>query len=200
MKKIFALIIFFFIFTPVSNSEIDEGEAKKTKIWTKCKPEKGVKVNFKNEDEKLKTQELENLLLGNTLVSVDRWGTFAIYYPSKKQTVGWMPKIHKNGVVEDWTKGTVTFENDKYCRQWVYWKSGKNINCWNAFEGEKRIDMRSFYFTCRNGKPDGDQHIVFPGNIFNVEYEGTSNADGKLTQNVDAAETVINKYFSQYKK
>ena len=200
MKKILGILVLtFFLFPTSLNSEINEKKAEKTKLWTKCKPEKGVEVQFKNDDNNLSTEELDNLLTGNTLVSVDRWGTFAIYYPSNKDTVGWMPKEHLKGK-QDWTKGTVTFENNKYCRQWVDWGSGKKINCWNAYEGEKRVDMRSFYFVCRNGVPDGDQHIVFPGNLFNIKYTGSGKSTGKLTQDNEKVKIIWEKYFSEYVK
>ena len=200
MKKILGILVLtFFLFPTSLNSEINEKKAEKTKLWTKCKPEKGVEVQFKNDDNNLSTEELDNLLTGNTLVSVDRWGTFAIYYPSNKDTVGWMPKEHLKGK-QDWTIGTVTFENNKYCRQWVDWGSGKKINCWKAYEGEKRIDMRSFYFVCKNGVPDGDESIVFPGNLFNITYTGSGKSTGKLTQDNEKVKIIWEKYFSNYVK
>ena len=150
--------------------------------------------------DKLQTDDLESLLSGNTLVSVDRWGTFIIYYPDNKNTVAWMPKIKSKNTIEDWNIGTVTFENNKYCRQWSHWRSGKNINCWNAFEVENRVDKRAFLFTCRKGTPDGDQHIVFPGNIFNVKYEGTDNTNGTLVQDEQKVKEVLEKYFANYSK
>ena len=201
MKKILGILVLtFFLFPTSLNSEINEKKAEKTKLWTKCKPEKGVDVQFKNDDNNLSTEELDNLLTGNTLVSVDRYGTFAIYYPSNKDTVGWMPKEHLKGK-QDWTKGTVTFENNKYCRQWVDWGSGKKINCWNAYEGEKRVDMRSFYFVCKNGVPDGDLSIVFPGNFFNVKFKGIGyKSGGKLSQDDEKVKIIWEKYFSNYVK
>lgn len=159
-------------------------------------PEKGVKFEG-GEHTKLSTEEIEDLLTGNTLVSVDRYGTFAIYYPTNKETVGWMPKDRK-----DWTKGTVTFENDKYCRQWKAWSSGKKINCWEVHKGENRLDMPSFYFVCANGVPDGDQHVVFPGNHFNIEYRGLSKKSlgSFFKQDSKKAEEVWTKYFGNYEK
>ena len=200
MKKILGILVLtFFLFPTSLNSEINEKKAEKTKLWTKCKPEKGVDVRFKK-DTKLSTKKIEELLAGNTLVSVDRYGTFAIYYPSNKETVGWMPKTHIKGK-QDWTKGTVTFENDKYCRQWEEWGSGKKINCWNVHEGEKRIDMRSFYYVCKNGVPDGDQHIVFPGNFFNINFKGKgSDSGGKLSQDNEKVKIIWEKYFADYAK
>jgi hypothetical protein len=43
-----------------------------------CKPEKGVK--FRGTDaSKATSKEMEKMLIDNTLLSVDRYGTFAIY-------------------------------------------------------------------------------------------------------------------------
>ena len=196
MKKILGILVLtFFLFPTSLNSGINEKKAEKTKLWTKCIPEKGNVEEFKNDDNNLSTEELDNLLTGNTLVSVDRYGTYAIYYPSNKDTVGWMPKkIIKGNNSKSWSTGTITFENDKYCRQWVDWD--KKLACWKGYEGEKRIDMRSFYFVCRNGVPDGDQHIVFPGNFFNINFKGKGwKSGGKLSQDDEKVKIIWEKYF-----
>jgi hypothetical protein len=177
-------------------SEINETKAKKIGVPFKdCIPEKG--VTFKAGDgQKLTTNDLESLLIGNTLLSVDRYGTFAIYYPEKGVTVGWMPKLKSEGY--EWTKGNVTFANDKYCRTWKEWRSGKKINCWEASRGEDHFDKPGFYFTCKNGIPDGDVHIVFQGNVLDVKYKGNGAKSGKLTQNDTKAKEYIEKYFAKY--
>ena len=179
-------------------NEINQSRAQNEAVQFKindCKPEKGVKF-VADENIKLTSNEIENLLTGNTLVSVDRYGTFAIYYPSNKETVGWMPKLKKKNY--SWSKGTVSFKNDMYCRKWKEWKSGKKENCWSAYRGEQRIDMPSFYFVCRNGVADGDQSVIFTGNYFDVKYKGNGSDSGKLTQNDQKAKETIEKYFGNY--
>ena len=202
MKKFLGILVLtFFLFPTSLHSGINEKKAEKTKLEKKCIPEKANVEEFKNDDNNLSTEELDNLLTGNTLVSADRYGTYAIYYPSNKDTVGWMPKkIIKGNNSKSWSTGTVTFENNKYCRQWVDWGSGKKINCWKAYEGEKRIDMRSFYFVCKNGVPDGDESIVFPGNLFNIKYTGSGKSTGKLTQDNEKVKIIWEKYFTDYVK
>ena len=202
ITKIIGLVLLTLIIIPSANAIIDEKKAAKTKVKNDkdCIPEEGVVSKVSESYDKLQTDDLESLLSGNTLVSVDRWGTFIIYYPDNKNTVAWMPKIKSKNTIEDWNIGTVTFENNKYCRQWTHWRSGKNINCWNAFEVENRVDKRAFLFTCRKGTPDGDQHIVFQGNIFNVKYEGTDNTNGTLIQDNQKVKEVLEKYFANYSK
>ncbi len=163
--------------------------------FDKCKPEKG--VSFKgNSTTKLSSDELKELLTGNTLVSVDRYGVFAIYYPSNEEAIGWMPKEKSKGY--SWSSGSVSFENDRYCRKWKEWTSGKNTNCWEAHRGEQRMDKPSFYYVCKNGTPDGDQSIVFEGNYLNVEFTGNGKKTGTLSQDDKKAEATWEKYFSNY--
>ena len=45
-----------------------------------------------------------------------------------------MPKL-KNKVYE-WSAVDVNFANNKYCRTWKEWKSGKKVNCWEMHKGE----------------------------------------------------------------
>ena len=187
-----------FAIQPVAvGAGINEKKAKKTRVMPHgCKPEKGVKFEG-GEHSKLSTSELEDILTGNTLVSVDRFGTIAVYYPTNKETVGWMPKKKK-----EWTKGTVTFENNKYCRKWKAWSSGKKINCWEIHKGENRLDMPTLYLTCANGVPDGAQNIVFPGNYFNIEYKGSSKKSfgASFKQDSKKVKEVLKKYFRNFEK
>ena len=177
--------------------EINETKAQKVAVpYDTCKPEKGVKFTG-DETTKLTTKEIENLLVGNTLMSVDRYGTFAIYYPSNKEKIGWMPK-EKRKSKKEWSRGSFTVENDKYCRQWMEWKSGKYINCWEVHRGETRIDMPSFYFVCKNGIPGGDQNIVFKGNNLNIKYKGNGGDTGWLKQDEQKAKEIWKKYFGNY--
>lgn len=178
--------------------EINKSKGQKEGVQFKinqCKPEKGVKFTA-NENTRLTSNEIENLLTGNTLLSVDRYGTFAIYYPSNKETVGWMPKLKKEKY--SWSRGTVSFKNGMYCRQWKEWKSGKKENCWAVHRGEQRIDMPTLYFVCRNGVADGDQSVVFNGNYFNIKYKGNGAKSGKLTQDDQKAKDTMKKYFGNY--
>ena len=192
MKKILFAVTLLLSMSAIA--DINEIKAKNTRLHN-CTAEKGVTWRGKAET-KLNTAEIEQLLSGNTLLSVDSWGTFAIYYPTNKKTVGWMPKL--NG--KDWSKGTVTFENDKYCRQWKEWNSGKKIKCWEIHRGEQRIDMPSFYFVCGNGVPIDTQHIVFPGNYLNIEYSGNGMKSGKLTQDNAKSKETWQKYFADFEK
>lgn len=179
-----------------ANAQINESKAQKIAVpFDKCKPEKG--VSFKSGDgEKLATRDIEELLVGNTILSVDRYGTFAIFYPEKGKTVGWMPK--EKSKKYSWTAGDVTFENNKYCRTWEEWTSGKRINCWEVSRGEDHVDLPGFYFTCKNGIPDGDVHVVLPGNAFEISYSGKGAKRGRFSQNDAKAEEFYEKYFGKY--
>jgi hypothetical protein len=161
-----------------------------------CKPED--KVSFKgNETTKLSSKEIRKLLVGNTLLSVDRYGTFAIFYPENGKTVGWMPKEKNTNY--DWSAGNVSFSNDKYCRTWKEWRSGKSVNCWEVHKGKaKHYDTNGFYFLCENGVPDGDVHVILKGNAFGVSYSGNGAKSGKLKQNDEIAAQKYQKYFGKY--
>lgn len=160
-----------------------------------CKPERGVKFRGITEDA-LTTKELEQRLVGNTLLSVDRYGTFAIYYPDSNTTVGWMPKEKGKGY--SWTAGKVEISNNQYCRTWEQWKSGKYANCWTVHVHGRLVDREALYFTCENGVPDGDAHVILPGNFLEIKYRGKGVRGGKLTQNDAKASAVIDKYFGNY--
>ncbi len=180
------------MFAAVQAQNINESEAQKVAVpFDTCKPEVGVEFNG-NQGLRLKTKEIEELLAGNTLLSVDRYGTFAIYYPSDKETIGWVPKEKRTNY--DWSRGTVTFENDKYCRKWKDLESGKHVNCWLVHPGPMRVDMPSLCFACENGVPDGDQHVVFNGNILEVKER----SNGLSGQNDEIAEELWTKYLSAY--
>lgn len=161
-----------------------------------CKPED--KVSFKgNETTKLSSKEIRKLLVGNTLLSVDRYGTFAIFYPENGKTVEWMPKEKNTNY--DWSAGNVSFSNDKYCRTWKEWRSGKSVNCWEIHKGKaKHYDTNGFYFLCENGVPDGDVHVILKGNAFGVSYSGNGAKSGKLKQNDEIAAQKYQKYFGKY--
>lgn len=161
-----------------------------------CKPEKGVEFRATS-NSKVTTEEMEDMLIGNTLLSVDRYGTFAIYYPEKGKSVGWMPKEKSKGY--SWSAGDVNFSNNKYCRTWKEWKSGKNVNCWEMHKGQaKHYDTEGFYFLCKNGVPDGDVHVILEGNAFEIKYSGNGGKSGKLTQNDKIAKEFYEKYFGKY--
>jgi hypothetical protein len=79
--------------------------------------------------------------------------------------------------------------NDKYCRTWKEWRSGKKVNCWEMHKGSaKHFDTEGYYFLCENGVPDGDVHVVLEGNAFEINYSGNGKKSGKLTQNDKVAE------------
>ena len=127
---IFAIVAIFvnIAAVPVAEGKINEKKAEKTPIETKnCLVEKGVKFES-GDDTRLSTEEIDNLLTGNTIMSIsEKYGVYTGYYPTNKKSVGWFPK--KIDKEEGWwTRGTVTFENDKYCRQWKRWSSGKKFN------------------------------------------------------------------------
>ena len=160
-----------------------------------CKPEPG--VEFRGEkDRALTTKEISELLVGNTMLSVDRYGTFAIYYPDAVTTVGWMPKEKGKGY--SWSAGKVDFSEGQYCRTWEQWKSGKYVNCWTVHVDGRLVDRAAFYFTCENGVPDGDVAVILQGNYFEIEYQGAGVRGGKLTQNDAKAAVTIEKYFPKY--
>jgi len=125
-KIIFANLLFFFTFMlSMANAQENNVSGQIIAVpFDKCKPEKG--VSFQGNDKtRLKTSEIKKRLIGNTLLSVDRYGTFAIYYLASGEAVSWMPKkAHDN---YSWTTGKVSFENDQYCRTWLEWKSGKKL-------------------------------------------------------------------------
>ncbi|WP_404383203.1 hypothetical protein [Caenispirillum salinarum] len=165
--------------------------------FDKCKPEKGVTVTFDDSSPKLSGEEIAQLLTGNTLLSVDRYGTFALYYPEKGKAIGWMPKEKDKGY--SWSAGKVSFEGGKYCRTWDQWNSGKYVNCWNIYRSaEPHVDRPGFYFACENGVPDGDIHVVLPGNYFEVEWRGTGKKGGRLTQSDEKTNAATEKYFGKY--
>lgn len=178
----------------VAEAGINEKKAKKTPIASdeSCGHEKGIK--FKGGDNtRLSTEEIEDLLTGNTYMSVtEKWGAWAVYFPSNKKTVGWSPnEIKKKGT---WSRGTVTFENDKYCRQWKAWESGKKIKCWEIHRGDDVLDLPSFYAVCADGTPAGGQAVVFPGNYFNVKVRGAS-GEGTIKQDTKNVKDTLKKFF-----
>ena len=178
------------------STEINTGRGQTEGVpFDTCKPEKGVKFEG-TASSRLTTQEMEDLLVGNTLLSVDRYGTVAIYYPTKGETVGWMPKEKSKRY--SWSRGKVTFEDDKYCRTWKEWKSGKSENCWEIHKGPDHVDSPGFYFVCQNGVPDGEVNVVLAGNIFEVSASGNGAKTGTLTQNDEKATEVYTKYFGKY--
>ena len=176
--------------------EINETKAQTVAVpFDTCKPEKG--VNFKGSNAtRLTTEEIEKLLLGNTVLSVDRYGTFSIYYPTKGKTIGWMPKEKSKGY--SWSAGEVAFQNDKYCRTWKEWRSGSKVNCWEVHKGADHVDRKGFYFVCENGVPTGDVHVVLPGNFFEVSASGHGKKSGELMQNDAKAMEAYKKYFGKY--
>jgi hypothetical protein len=160
-----------------------------------CKPEQGVKFRGQK-GSALTTKEISERLVGNTMLSVDRYGTFAIYYPDAATTVGWMPKEKGKGY--SWSAGKVNFSGGQYCRTWEQWTSGKKVNCWTVHVDGRLVDREALYFTCENGVPDGDVHVILPGNYFEIEYHGAGVRGGKLTQNDAKAAVTIEKYFAKY--
>ena len=160
-----------------------------------CKPERGVKFRG-NKENVLSSSELSQRLVGNTLLSVDRYGTFAIYYPDATTSIGWMPKEKSKGY--SWTAGRVDLSNNQYCRTWEQWKSGKYVNCWTAHVNGRLVDREALYFTCENGVPDGDAHVILLGNFLEIKYRGKGVRGGKLSQNDAKASAVIDKYFGKY--
>lgn len=160
-----------------------------------CKPEAG--VTFRAADGvRLDAAAMEALLVGNTILSVDRYGTFAIYYPEQGRAIGWMPKEKAKGY--SWSAGTVAFEGGKYCRTWAEWTSGKTVNCWNIDQGPDHEGSAGFYFTCENGVPDGEVHVVLPGNAFEIRWSGQGAKSGTLTQDDAAAQAAYDRYFGAY--
>ena len=146
----------------------------------------------------LTSSEIKKLLNGNTMLSADLDGVFAIYYNGDGSTVGWMPK--KTSLNKpDWNVGKVWFDNDQYCRTWDYWNGGKKT-CWEVHRGEKRLGLQSFYFICGNGGIAGDQSVVLKGNALGVNYSGKSNKKGgKLSQDEEKTGFFVEKYFGNYK-
>ena len=187
----------FLISTSVAFAEVNTSMGSTVGVpFDTCKPEKGVKFRG-SESSKVTTEQMEEMFTGNTLLSVDRYGTFAIFYPEKGKSVGWMPKLKNKGY--EWSAGDVNFANDKYCRTWKEWKSGKKINCWEMHKGSaKHYDTEGYYFLCENGVPDGDVHVVLEGNPFEIKYSGNGKNSGKLTQNDEVAEKLYTKYFGKY--
>jgi hypothetical protein len=142
-------------------------------------------------------RQIESLLSGNTILSADVDGVFAIFYNKDGSTVGWMPKKTSLGK-PDWNVGKVWFDNDQYCRTWEYW-NGRVETCWEVHKGGKRLGLQSFYFICGNGGVAGDQHVVLKGNALGVSYEGKSDRRGVLTQDEEKAAYFVEKYFGNYK-
>ena len=205
-KKYFSAILFgsvlasssiYLSLTTATFAESNSSMGQKVAVpFDTCKPEKGVEFRG-TEASKVTSKQMEKMFVGNTLLSVDRYGTFAIFYPEKGKSVGWMPKEKKTGY--DWSAGNVNFANGKYCRTWKEWKSGKNVNCWDVHKGSaKHYDTKGYYFLCENGVPDGDVHVVLKGNAFEIKYSGNGNNSGNLTQNDKIAEQIYMKYFGKY--
>jgi hypothetical protein len=147
-------------------------------------------------DSKLNSSEIKELLANNTILSGDLDGVFAIYYEGAQNTVGWMPKKTSLGK-PDWNVGTVSFDNNQYCRKWDYWNGGVET-CWDIHRGDERIGAKAFYFVCQNGQIEGDQHIVLQGNALGVQYSGTSNRRGTLSQDEAKTAYFVEKYFGNY--
>ena len=187
----------FLLFSSSAVAEVNTSFGQKVAVpFDTCKPEKG--VEFRGTDaSKLTTEQMEELLIGNTMLSVDRYGTFAIFYPKKGKSVGWMPKERNKGY--SWSAGNVNFARDKYCRTWKKWKSGKKVNCWEVHKGSaKHYDTEGYYFLCENGVPAGDVHVILEGNPFKIKYSGIGKGSGKLTQDDKVAEELYTKYFGKY--
>ena len=149
----------FLISTSVTFAEVNTSMGSTVGVpLDTCKPEKGVKFRG-SEASRVTTEQMEEMFIGNTLLSVDRYGTFAIFYPEKGKSVGWMPKLKNYGY--EWSAGDVNFANNKYCRTWKEWKSGKKVNCWEMHKGSaKHYDTEGYYYLCENGVPDGDVHVI----------------------------------------
>ena len=110
----------FLISTSVAVAEVNTSMGSTVGVpFDTCKPEKGVKFRGTNET-KITSEQMEEILIGNTLLSVDRYGTFAIYYPEQGKSVGWMPKLKNKGY--EWSAGDVNFANNKYCRTWIKYR------------------------------------------------------------------------------
>lgn len=146
---------------------------------------------------RLDNQEMENLLSGNTILSADAHGVFAIYYQPGGKTIGWMPKKISLGK-QDWTVGRVAYRQGYYCRTFEEW-GGQEEKCWEVHEGPNRLDRKSFYFVCPDGSIAGDQHVVLPGNALGMEYSGRGyKTGGTLTQSEDKTGYYVEKYFGNY--
>jgi len=181
---------------PENTAKTKENEAYAGRANATCVTEANVDF-VPTPETKLTTAEIKALLTGNTILSADQDGVFAIYYSSATDTVGWMPK--KTTLQKpDWNVGSVSFENDQYCRTWDYWNGGKET-CWDIHKGGERLGASAFYFICGNGGVAGDQHVVLKGNALGVAYEGTSNKNGVLTQDEKAVGKYVPKYFGNYK-
>lgn len=202
MEKVFVCMLYllssvFLLSSSVVFAEVNTSMGQKVAVpFDTCKPEKG--VEFRGTDaSKVTTEQMEKMFIGNTLLSVDRYGTFAIFYPKKGKSVGWMPKEKNKGY--GWSAGDVNFANDKYCRTWKEWRSGKKVNCWEVHKGSaKHYDITGYYFLCENGVPDGDVHVILEGNPFKIKYSGNGKNSGKLSQDDKVAEKLYTKYFGKY--
>ena len=181
---------------PENNDESQE-DNKSNRSKTACVTEKNVSF-VPSSGTKMTTNEISSLLSDNTILSADKDGVFAIFYHDVNKTVGWMPKKTSLGK-PDWSTGTVSFENDQYCRIWETWGRGER-KCWDVHKGAKRIDKNSFYFVL-NSCVAGDEHVVFDGNAFGVNYKGKSDkTTGNLKQNEENTAYLIKKYFGNYNK
>ncbi len=83
---IFALVVIFVNIAgvPVAEGKINEKKAAKTPIEKKgCLTEEG--VNFEaSDDTRLSTEEIDNLLTGNTIISIsEKWGGIHRLLPHK---------------------------------------------------------------------------------------------------------------------
>ena len=157
-------------------------------------------VNFTpTPQSRLGNQAMENLLSGNTILSADAHGVFAIYYHEGGKTVGWMPKKTSLGK-QDWTVGRVAYRDGLYCRTFEEWR-GQEEKCWEVHQGPDRLDRKSFYFVCSDGSIAGDQHVVLPGNALGMEYNGRGyKSGGRLSQSELKTSHFVEKYFGNYIK
>ncbi len=117
------------------------------------------------------------------------------YYPTNKNSVAWFPENIEEE--RSWSRGTVTFENDKYCRQWKVWSSGKKIQCWEVHQGDNVIDMPSLYFLCANAVLNGSQGVVLPGNYFSMKPSGRSGSKGGLKYDANKVNEALKVYFAE---
>ena len=80
----------------------------------------------------LSGEELQLLLLGNTLIGIDEDGAYWMYYPS--ETTLWGRSASGDVDVGRWW-----VENDSYCRAWRRWFQGQT-RCWQlARDGQGEL-------------------------------------------------------------